>query len=81
MELVPRSSPVYPYISVDPERMGGEPVFRGSRVPIRSMFEHLKAGYSLDRFLEQFEGIAREHAEAVLELAAKGLLSPLEPAA
>jgi uncharacterized protein (DUF433 family) len=81
MEQVPSTSPLFPYISVDPERMSGEPVFRGSRVPIQSMFDYLMAGDSLDEFLRQFEGIPRSQAQAVLNLAAQGLLGHLGRAA
>lgn len=55
-------------INRDPEIMGGTPVFRGTRVPIKTMFDHLEGNYSLDRFLEQFPTVKREQAVAVLEL-------------
>jgi uncharacterized protein (DUF433 family) len=62
------------YISIDPDRLGGEPVFKGTRVPVRSLFDHLKAGDTLDTFLDDFPGITREQARAVIELAEHGLL-------
>ncbi|MEX2216680.1 MAG: DUF433 domain-containing protein [Phycisphaeraceae bacterium] len=56
-------------ISVDPERLGGVPVFKGSRVPISALFDYLRAGDSIERFLEHFLGITREQVDAVLQLA------------
>ena len=47
--------------------MGGTPVFAGTRVPVRILFEHLEAGDSLDLFLEDFPTVNRELAVAVLE--------------
>ena len=67
-------------ISVDPERLGGEPVFKDTRVPIRSLFDHLKAGDGLEVFLDDFPGVTREHAQAVLDLAERGLLNSVRAA-
>lgn len=53
--------------STDPEILGGEPVFAGTRVPLRSLFDHLEAGDSIDDFLEGFPGVTRDHVIAVLE--------------
>jgi uncharacterized protein (DUF433 family) len=53
----------------DPEIMGGEPVFVGTRVPVYNLFDYLEAGDSLDEFLEQFPSVSREQAIAALELA------------
>lgn len=80
MDRIPPSSPFAPYVSADPARLGGEPVFRGTRVPIRSLFDHLSAGVDLDTFLDEFEGVTREQAQAVIELAASGVLSTLRAA-
>ncbi len=77
MEQLPQSSPLHPFISVDLERLGGEPVFRGTRVPVRTLFDYLRANHDLDTFLDHFEGVTREQAIAVLDLAARGLLAPL----
>ncbi len=49
--------------------LGGTPVFRGTRVPVRSLVDYLEAGQRLDDFLEQFPTVRREQAIAVLELA------------
>jgi len=62
-------------INRDPEIMGGTPVFMGTRVPIKTMFDHLEGGYTLDGFLEQFPSVHREQAVAVLQLAKDLLVS------
>lgn len=54
------------YIAADPEILGGEPVFRGTRVPVASLFEHLESDCSLDEFLENFPTVIRAAAVAVL---------------
>ena len=46
-------------IHIDPEVLGGTPVFRGTRVPIQSLFDYLEGGDSLAVFLEQFPTVAR----------------------
>jgi uncharacterized protein (DUF433 family) len=61
-------------ISSDPELMGGTPVFAGTRVPVKSLIAHLKAGDTLEDFLAGFPGVAREQAEAFLELALNAAL-------
>lgn len=53
--------------------LGGEPVFSGTRVPVRALFEYLAAGDPLDRFLEQFPNVTREQAIAALEAVEKML--------
>ena len=57
----------------DPEILGGTPVFRGTRVPIRSLFDYLEGGETLDEFLRQFPSVRREQAIALLELARENL--------
>jgi uncharacterized protein (DUF433 family) len=58
----------------DPEILGGgTPVFRGTRVPIRSLFDYLEGGDTLDEFLRQFPSVRREQAIALLELARENL--------
>jgi putative ABC transport system permease protein len=51
----------------DPEILGGEPVFAGTRVPIKSLFDHLEAGDSIADFLEGFPSVKREQVLALLE--------------
>jgi uncharacterized protein (DUF433 family) len=53
----------------DPEILGGTPVFVGTRVPVRILFEYLGAGDSVDKFLDAFPSVRREQALAVLALA------------
>jgi uncharacterized protein (DUF433 family) len=65
------------YIESDPERMGGAPVFRGTRVPVKSLFDHISAGDSLDIFLDDFPGVTREQALELLETAGVHLLEEL----
>ncbi len=65
-------------INRDPEIMGGTPVFMGTRVPVKTMFDHLEGGYSLDGFLEQFPSVRREQAIALIELSRDLLLTTVE---
>jgi uncharacterized protein (DUF433 family) len=51
----------------DPEIMSGEPTFRGTRVLVRTLFDYLEGGDSLDRFLEGFPTVSREMALQALE--------------
>ncbi len=54
-------------IVIDPEILGGEPVFAGTRVPVRGLFDHLEGGESIEDFLEGFPSLKREQVIAVLE--------------
>ena len=56
------------YIVTDREVLGGEPVFRGTRVPVASLFEHLESNCPLDEFLDNFPSVSREAAVTVLML-------------
>ncbi len=67
-------------IVTDPEIMGGTPVFAGTRVPVRVLFEHLEAGDSLDVFLDDFPTVSRELAVAVLEQARSAVAPDAHPA-
>jgi len=62
-------------ISIDSEVLGGQPVFKGTRVPIETLFDHLEAGSSLDEFLEDFPTVTKEQAVATLEIANKLMTS------
>ena len=66
------------FVERDPARLGGIPVFRGTRVPVKSLFDHLEAGDSLDIFLDDFPGVTREQAQAVIEIAGRHLLGELK---
>jgi uncharacterized protein (DUF433 family) len=55
-------------ITKDPEILGGIPVFYGTRVPIDSLFDHLKARVSIDEFLDDFPTVSKEQILAILEI-------------
>lgn len=61
-------------INVDPQRMGGRPCFRGTRVPVQTLLDYLGDGYTLAEFLADYPTVPRELAVAYLRL-------PLEAAA
>jgi uncharacterized protein (DUF433 family) len=63
-------------ITIDPDILGGSPVFKGTRVPVKTLFEYLENDYSLDEFLECFPSVTRELACRVLERSEQALLSP-----
>jgi uncharacterized protein (DUF433 family) len=52
----------------NPEVLGGTPVFTGTRVPVRSLFDHLEVGESIDDFLEGFPSVRRDQVIALLEI-------------
>lgn len=60
--------------SVNPEIMGGAPVFAGTRVPVQTLLDYLEAGDSIDEFLEGFPSVTRAQAVAFLEDAKDRLL-------
>ena len=64
------------FITIDPEILRGTPVFRGTRVPVKTLFEYLENDYSLEEFLECFPSVSRELACQVLERSEHALLSP-----
>ncbi|GDY00597.1 hypothetical protein LBMAG48_30000 [Phycisphaerae bacterium] len=76
-ELIPADSPLAQYISVNPGRMSGEPCFRGTRVPVQTLFDHLASGDGLVAFLAGFPNVTREVAVGVIELASRGMLEGL----
>ena len=61
------------YLSRDPEIMSGALCFKGTRVPVQTLFDYLQANSPLDEFLENFPTVSREAAIAVLEVAKEGL--------
>jgi uncharacterized protein (DUF433 family) len=61
-------------IQRDPEVLGGTPTFRGTRVPVRTLFEFLEAGDTLADFLVDFPSVQESAAIEVLELASKRVL-------
>ena len=57
-----------------PEIQSGEYVFRGTRVPVRALFQNLEDGASVEEFLQWFPGVSRSQAEEVLKFAEHSLL-------
>ena len=62
-------------ITVNPNILGGAPVFKGTRVPVRTLFEYLERGYSLEEFNECFPSVTKEMACRVLERSEAALLA------
>ena len=62
-------------INVDPEILGGTPVFNGTRVPIKNFFDYLESGESIEAFLEDFEGVSREQVLNLMKLTKKLITS------
>jgi uncharacterized protein (DUF433 family) len=59
---------------VDPGRMSGEPCFRGTRVPIQALLDHVEGNATLEEFLDGFPSVSREQAVRFMELAKDALL-------
>ncbi|HKP55033.1 MAG TPA: DUF433 domain-containing protein [Chloroflexia bacterium] len=62
-------------ITRNPKIMSGTPVFKGTRVPVRSLIDWLEGGHTLDEWLRNFPSVSREQAKAALELAREFLVS------
>ncbi len=62
-------------ITVDPEILGGTPVFKGTRVPVKTLFDYLEDNYTLEEFLACFPSVTREMACQILERSETALLS------
>lgn len=54
-------------IHSDPDILGGEPVFKGTRVPVKTLFDHLEEGDSIEVFLEGFPSVTKEQVVTLLE--------------
>ena len=65
-------------VTVNPDILGGEPVFKGTRVPVRTLFEYLQKNYSIEEFIELFPSVSADLAQKVL---AEAEASTLELAA
>ena len=61
-------------VHIDPEILGGTPVFVGTRVPVQSLFDYLEGGETLDEFLRQFPSVERAQVIAALEMARDSLI-------
>ena len=70
--------PLFGLVWINPKRVSGTPCFYGTRVPLKNLFDSLAAGETLEEFLDGFDGVSREQAVAVLDLAGDDLLSDLE---
>ena len=58
-------------INIDPDILGGTPVFFGTRVPIKNLFDYLETGDTIEIFLDDFEGVSKEQVIKVLEMSQK----------
>ena len=66
-----------PAVESVPGKVSGAWVFRGTRMPVATVFENLKAGMTIDELLETFDGLTREQVQAVLQFAARSLEAPV----
>jgi uncharacterized protein (DUF433 family) len=62
-------------IWIDPDRMSGAPCFKGTRVPIQALIDHIEGNSTLDDFLEGFPSVSREQAIQFIELAKDNLIA------
>ncbi|HRK34443.1 MAG TPA: DUF433 domain-containing protein [Candidatus Hydrogenedentes bacterium] len=67
-------------IERNPEKLGGTPVFAGTRVPVKTFMDYLEAGDSIEDFLDDFPTVTTTQAQAVLELAIEALHLNATPA-
>jgi len=65
-------------VHVDREIMSGTPCFRGTRVPVKTLFDYLEHGHPLDEFLDDFPTVEKEQAITALEEARESLLAPFD---
>jgi uncharacterized protein (DUF433 family) len=61
-------------VQIDPDILGGKPVFVGTRVPVQTLFDYLERDYDLSEFLDDFPTVKREQAIAALEQAEQELV-------
>ena len=64
-----------PLVEKSPDKVSGAWVFKGTRVPVKALFENLEDGATVDQFLQWFPGVDREHVTAILEFAEQSLAS------
>jgi len=60
---------------VDPDRLSGQPCFKGTRVPVQALIEHIEGNSTLEDFLKGFPSVSREQAIRFIELAKDNLLA------
>lgn len=58
-------------INIDPEILGGTPVFFGTRVPIKNLFDYIETGETIETFLNDFDGVKKQQVIKVLEMSQK----------
>ena len=63
-----------PIITISPEILGGTPVFAGTRVPVQNLLDCLKAGDSIEEFLDAFPSVSREQVELFLDEAQRRIV-------
>jgi len=66
-----------PEVESVPGKMSGAWVFRGTRMPVATVFENLEAGMTIDELVETFDGLTREQIKAVLDFVARSLEAPV----
>src|SRR5436190_23988550 len=67
-DLIQSGHPLFGLVWINPERVSGTPCFYGTRVPIKTLFDSLAAGLTLEEFLDDFDGVSREQAVVLLVL-------------
>lgn len=65
-----------PLVTTSADWLGGEPCFTGRRVAVKALFDYLKAGHTLEEFLDDFPSVSLEHAVAVIDLANRAVALP-----
>ena len=75
-DLIQPGHALFGLIWINPERVSGAPCFARTRVPIKNLFDYLESDYTLDQFLQDFDGQTHEQAVAVLEFALAGVTVP-----
>ena len=76
-DLIQPDHPLFGLVWINRERVSGTPCFYGTRVPLKALFDSLAAGQTLEQFLEDFDGVSRDQAEAAIGLAGSHLLHDL----
>lgn len=76
-DLIQPGHRLFGVIWINPQRVSGTPCFYATRVPVKTLFDCVAAGQTLEEFLDDFEGVTREQALAVLRLGYEDLLQDL----
>lgn len=63
-------------ITIDAELLNGTPVFKGTRVPVQTLFWHLESGVTIDEFLEDFPSVNRDQVIELLKISNKMMTTP-----